>query len=176
MSASYYAGIGSRETPSDVLCAMKMLASDLEARGFILRSGHAPGADRAFESGLSKSAPAQIFLPWRAFEGSDSPLFHLDEIALASVDRYHPTPHRLSQAARCLMARNWYQVMGPSGEPQSAFIICWTKGGKVVGGTGQALRIALDKKIPIYNLALTEHREKLQLLLETLPLKIGRTP
>ena len=32
------------------------------------------------------------------------------------------------------------------------FVICWTKNGKDIGGTGLTLRIAIENKIPIFNL------------------------
>jgi len=50
------------------------------------------------------------------------------------------------------MARNFRQVIGRDNESNSEFVICWTKEGKPVGGTGQALRIASDHNIPIYNM------------------------
>jgi len=34
------------------------------------------------------------------------------------------------------------------------FIVCWTKSGKVTGGTGQALRIAKYYDIKVYNMGL----------------------
>lgn len=34
----------------------------------------------------------------------------------------------------------------------SSFVVCWTSDGKDSGGTGQALRIARDRNIPVYNL------------------------
>lgn len=40
-----YAGIGARLTPADVLARMRLIACDLEARGYVLRSGAAAGAD-----------------------------------------------------------------------------------------------------------------------------------
>ena len=58
------------------------------------------------------------------------------------------------------MARNAMQVLGPNLDDPSAFIVCWTpdasdgsKTSPKTGGTGQALRIAHEYKIPVYNLA-----------------------
>jgi hypothetical protein len=51
----YYAGIGSRETPSDVCSQMTELAKQLDAENWILRSGGAKGADSAFENGAINS-------------------------------------------------------------------------------------------------------------------------
>jgi len=47
----YYAGIGSRSTPDNVLGIMEKLGIVLAKKGFILRSGGADGADKAFEKG-----------------------------------------------------------------------------------------------------------------------------
>ena len=45
----YYTGIGSRETPKDIMQLMSKLAYKLASEGYILRSGAAQGADTAFE-------------------------------------------------------------------------------------------------------------------------------
>ncbi|WP_048710246.1 hypothetical protein [Microvirga massiliensis] len=70
-----YGGIGSRETPADVCSDMTRIATALEARGFRLRSGGAGGADLAFENGTSKPDQREIYIPWKGFNGSDSPYF-----------------------------------------------------------------------------------------------------
>jgi hypothetical protein len=43
----YYAGIGSRETPTQMLKDMTTFATLLRLGGYTLRSGAAPGADAA---------------------------------------------------------------------------------------------------------------------------------
>lgn len=45
----YYTGVGSRETPEEILKVMEDLAFNLRETGWILRSGGAEGADTAFE-------------------------------------------------------------------------------------------------------------------------------
>ena len=50
------------------------------------------------------------------------------------------------------MARNMHQVLGLTLDVPTDFIVCWTPDGKASGGTGQALRVAKDFSIPIYNL------------------------
>lgn len=48
----YYAGVGSRETPQDVLKIMWKIGRYLALNGYTLRSGGgAKGADTAFENG-----------------------------------------------------------------------------------------------------------------------------
>ena len=50
------------------------------------------------------------------------------------------------------MSRNSYQVLGDSLDNPSSFLVCWTSDGKMSGGTAQAMRIATDFRVPIYNL------------------------
>jgi hypothetical protein len=155
-----YAGIGSRETPSEVQNVMRALASKMERDNWLLRSGGARGADDAFEAGVSNPAHRAIFLPGRGFNGRvagpggyyDSTRLPGWQQALETVNRYHPAPGRLSEFARNLMARNAMQVMGPNLDRPADRIVAWTPGGAVIGGTGQALRMASDLGIEIRNL------------------------
>jgi hypothetical protein len=77
------------------------------------------------------------------------------------VDKYHPAPEKLREFARRLMARNAYQILSTTLKDPVDFVVCWTKAGKLVGGTAQALKIAMDWNIPIYNLANFEDMKKL---------------
>jgi hypothetical protein len=69
----FYTGIGARRTPPEVLALMTRAAFALLKRGYVLRSGHAIGADSAFERGAGEGK--QIFLPAPGWRGSASP-FH----------------------------------------------------------------------------------------------------
>lgn len=148
-----YAGIGSRETPPPVLKKMTVIASYLYQQGYILRSGGAKGADTAFEKGASSTIYTEIYLPWKEFNNHQSELFVVNEKALALAEKYHPAWASLSRNGKYLIARNGYQVLGKNLNDPVDFIVCWTPGGKLVGGTAQALRIARDYKIPVFNLA-----------------------
>jgi hypothetical protein len=66
--------------------------------------------------------------------------------------KYHPAWNNLSHAAKKLMTRNTFQILGYDLNTPVSFVVCWTLGGKIQGGTGQALRIAKDMNIPIFNL------------------------
>ena len=48
----YYTGVGSRETPPEVISVMEDAAFRLAGLGFTLRSGKAEGADAAFQRGM----------------------------------------------------------------------------------------------------------------------------
>lgn len=146
----YYTGIGSRNTPEEVQREFVCIAKFLAMHGLTLRSGGAKGADSAFEIGCNiVKGNKEIYLPWRGFENSTSDLIVTQEKAFLIAEMYHPYWSRLSPGVRKLQARNSHQVLGKDLETPSDLVICYTPNGSGKGGTGQALRIAKDKNIPI---------------------------
>lgn len=146
---SYYAGIGSRETPPDILRLMTQAAKVLAEKGWILRSGGAIGADRAFESGAGRSK--------EIFYAKDC-----TEEAMTMASRHHPAWGRCSAYARQLHGRNCQILMGRdvnNGIPVK-FVLCWTKDGRDTGGTGQAIRVSWAYDIKVYNLYYKEVRDR----------------
>ena len=165
-----YAGIGSRETPPDVLSDMRAIARQLATKGWTLRSGAADGADRAFEEGALDAAQTpyrgaprpEVYLPWPSFNEDNRAMigtrYYITEPqpeAFAIARQHHPAWHRCTGAAKSLHARNVHQILGPDVTRPilSRFVICWTKGGEGGGGTGQALRIAKHYGVPCFDLA-----------------------
>lgn len=172
-----YAGVGSRETPPEVLQVMTRFARHMESRGYILRSGGAPGADTAFEDGASESM-REIYLPWPGFNGRSSRLERPSTAAVKLGMRYHPMLAKLPpdwetsasfkdeqrkkiRTLTKLMGRNCHQVLGSSLSDKVSFLVCWTqdaadgvriKTSDKTGGTGQAIRIAADHEVRVYNL------------------------
>ena len=146
-----YAGIGSRETPEGICLLMGDIAAYLGKKGFMLRSGDAVGADRSFEFGAScgKNYPTEIF------EAKDC-----TEKAMELSSKFHPNWNACSPYAKKLHGRNAMILLGKELNKNADFIVCWTKDGAVVGGTGQALRMAKHYKIPIFNLFFNEVRSK----------------
>ena len=151
-SKACYTGIGSRETPFDICKLMTRIAVFLGRRGYVLRSGGAVGADAAFEAGVSDSSLKEVYLPWRGFNQRHSQYEGVDLKALQMAESFHPAWDRLSTGAKELHARNCYQVLGRGLDDPSAFVVCWTKSGKMAGGTAQALRIARHYGISVLNL------------------------
>lgn len=146
----YYAGIGSRKTPKWCLDLFVELGKRFAEEGCILRSGHADGADKAFEKGCDLvNGEKEIYLPWRGFESSDSPFIVRNPKAFEMAKYYHPNWFNLNQGAQKLHARNTHQILGNDLDTPSDFVICWTEGGKGSGGTGQAIRMAKNYKIPV---------------------------
>ena len=147
----YYSGIGSRSTPPEILDKMRDIAKYLAGKEYTLRSGGADGADEAFEFGCDLvDSDKQIFLPWKNFNGNPSPLL-FSKINWDLAEKFHPKWDNLSLPVRQLIARNSAQILGLAHDEPSKFVLCWTEGGKMVGGTSQALRIAKDYNIPIFN-------------------------
>jgi hypothetical protein len=155
---NYYTGIGSRQTPPEILSVMTDIARFLAETGYVLRSGGASGADTAFESGVLYIDKKEIYLPWKGFNGNKSTLYEVSDEAMDIAAKFHPVWDKLSQGARRLMGRNCYQVLGVDLYVPSDFVLCWTKGGKEVGGTALAMRLAKEFGVPVYNLFFEKHR------------------
>lgn len=177
-----YTGIGARKTPCPILNAMVQVGEYMYNAGHTLRSGGAQGADRAFEIGADysfgrkrnsrnlcklKDPPElkEIYLPIKDWQGNISPLYTVSHEAMIIASKYHPRWDPLPTFVKLLMGRNSYQLLGLNLKTPTDFIVCWTPGGKVVGGTGQALRMAAAYGIPIFNLGsapLEEMNERIQ--------------
>jgi len=165
----YYTGVGSRETPGDILNLMRDFGEAFAKRGWVLRSGAADGADQAFEEGAKRDRMTahnmEIYLPWPKFNGHGSTLHlvHGDSHGRAAeiAASVHPRWNKLSPAVRNLHMRNVYQVLGRDLATPSMFLVCWTPDGceskaertEFTGGTGTAIELAYNYHVPIFNLA-----------------------
>jgi len=165
----YFAGIGSRETPPGIEPMIEETCKILSKFGYILRSGGAPGADSMFEKYFT--GDKEIYLPWKNFNNNSSELYigsipyDLIEESTTLAKKYHPNWSQLSDGAKKMMIRNSFQVLGYDLNTPVEFVVCWTVGGKIQGGTGQALRMSKDLNIPIFNLYNKDclHKIKLQI-------------
>lgn len=149
-----YAGIGSRRTPLEILKLMEDFACAVGPYT-VMRSGGAPGADDAFEFGATLGyGEREIYLPWKGFNNrTDAKLYEPTPEAMAIAEYYHPRWESLSQGGKKLHGRNTHQVLGANCDTLANLIVCWTPEAKGGGGTGQALRIAKDRNIEIWDLA-----------------------
>lgn len=178
-----YAGIGRRSLPDDIRNFMTRFAYVSAAKGYMLRSGGAAGADDAFEQGaryyakeqgLPLSDVMQIFLPYSSFNGRSafndgyhnySDFLQTDALrarVMQLVDGIHPAPHKLKRA-RPMMERNCMQILGPDLVSPSEFVICWTHDGDAnTGGTGFAKKLALRHDIRIVELLCEDQRAEIE--------------
>lgn len=167
-----YAGIGSRQTPPDVLDYMRNIAGRLAARGYLLRSGAADGADFAFEAGCKAAqGQAEIWLPWQGFNHHADTGFCPTEAHTRMAETVHPAWDRLSRGPKALHSMNVGQILGADLDTPVSFVLCWTPDGceseatrtRDTGGTGTAIVLASRRGIPVFNLANADAKERLAL-------------
>ena len=162
----WYTGIGSRRVPSDIALRMENFAIEFAAKDYTLRSGGANGSDVAFERGCDRQhGKKEIYLPWKGFNGSDSDLYDCYGNMHTTMAKlvYGPRWSEISDAVKKLMTRNTAQVVGLNDldVAYSSFVVCWTPDGcetaktrkRDTGGTGQAIALADELGIPVFNMA-----------------------
>jgi hypothetical protein len=156
-----YAGIGSRQITDEERHKIKVIAKKLADAGFIVYSGNAEGSDVSFQEG--SEGKCVLLLPWKGFnkhvydvnKSIDQFEVGKSDEGQATIEKYHPSPKSLTYGGRLMMARNWHQIVGWEQYPQVEFVICCANrdnSGKILGGTGQACRIAEEKGISVFNI------------------------
>ena len=185
MTSNSYTGVGSRETPNDILILMRRIGYVMAMKGVALRTGEADGADHAFYKGVVDandihgvkfknevfvaSAPKEYHYVndvVNIFSGdSSSPIDELRNIA----ERIRGSWDDLSYFGAMCHIRNVAQVLGVDGNSPSRGLICWAKPVNpiqvteekmqyVEGETNTAYCTAILHNIPVYNLHELEHR------------------
>jgi hypothetical protein len=154
MQQKHYAGIGSRKTPLEVQDVMCELGKELATHNFILRSGHAVGADQAFERGC-KVAKGR----YEYWHPDDSFTLHEWAIQRASKVCWEYPYNKMKPYTQRIITRNMYQIFGDNKTNlfPVKFVIYWCEGdplseGRLAGGTRYAVRAAEQENIPTYNL------------------------
>lgn len=189
-----YAGIGSRETPKEILELMTKAAAWLEGKGYTLRSGAAAGADTAFENGVESKK--QIFKGFDKVGQKEIAIAHelypdlqgaMDRArtkkiekklkAGASQEEAEKAGERSAWAIQNLMARNTNQIFGAKLDTPVDFVLFYAEENpknklRPKGGTGQAVEMARRKGIPTINMASADWRKQLTATLEA---KKGKT-
>ncbi len=148
MGNPYYAGIGSRKTPKNILAMMTAIAIGKRSNDCILRSGGADGADTAFEEGAGDQK--EIYLATTADTPTHFGPPSYDAIELSA--KYHPAWSKCSPFTKLLHGRNAHIILGRDLKTPVNIVICWTEGGKGGGGTGQGIRIANGYGIEVRDL------------------------
>lgn len=163
------AGIGSRYTPRHICNEMIKIGKWCRENKYYVTSGHAQGADYAFELGAKEYC--LVYLPFKNFNVNlpivgRAIIVDKDNKLDTITDKYHPNPKILNPVSRKLMNRNACQVLGRQLNQPVNFIVCWTDG---TGGTQQALRIAIDYNIPILNMNDVEYNTAEKVINKIIP-------
>ncbi len=154
----YYAGIGARKADEQALGLAEMYGSFLAKNGYILRSGGAKGMDTAFEKG-HHNQQKEIILPWKSFNNNASTYYTIMPKAYAIAQSLHPNWDACSLGVKKLFARSVHQIMGIKLNKPVEFVLCWTPGGKTVGGTAIGIQLAKKEGIPVFNIFSNAQRE-----------------
>lgn len=156
------AGIGSRQSPENICAEMTKIGAWCLENEIVVRSGHADGADEAFERGVQEWGV--IFLPWASFNmpalGKDGGFvtraaymtYKHDPATEEIARKHHPKYDFLKRGVKAMMCRNVWQVLDCDLQSPVNVVVCYNEGGFISGGTSQAMRIAKDHNIPIYNM------------------------
>ncbi|MBO9428389.1 hypothetical protein [Sulfitobacter sp. R18_1] len=152
-----YAGIGSRDLPSHIFDIMVLIGRMMAEDGWTLRSGHAKGADIAFEMGCDEAGGRkEIFLPKKGFNGSKAEFTPLGQEYYELAGRYYdidqgdapwprasdnPKWRHLPDWSTMFHARNTQQIFGKNLDSRTDTVVCYTPEGKWKGGTAMALRL-----------------------------------
>lgn len=159
-------GVGSRQTPPIILALMNKIAMSFSQKGLILRSGGALGADSAFEDYWNGTK--EIYLPWNGYNGKKGIVPAIDSRHKALASGAHPAWDRCSEGAKKMHSRNVCQVLGQDLNTPANLLVCWTKDGGPTGGTGVAIRLAMQHDIPVYNLYNSDAIRELRALFKTI--------
>jgi hypothetical protein len=151
--------------------------------------GAATACEAGALAGLRAGAPGglTVYLPWPTFgrgqraylalgtRGEGLRVAVLGEprpAAFALAARHHPAWARLALGDRARHARTVHLLLGPGLDAPAAFVLCWTADGALgtraapgadaTEGTGQALRLAAARGIPVLNVARPDHRVRVE--------------
>lgn len=179
MAKRYYAGIGSRKLPADIIDLIKEIGWRMAKKGYILRSGAADGADKAFEYGCERGGGyGDIYLPWRRFKNRENskylpkmdyklPVEGQMEYSRNKMIQSGIIPHwdEMNEASQKFHSRNVNQVEGEFDEPDVHVVIYYAPTdwmtGEPTGGTRTAVMLARSKGIPTYNLYDVEEKQQI---------------
>lgn len=170
--SKFYVGAGSSDTPADALAMMSQVARVMSSKGITLRCSEQSEADRAFIGGSQGR-----FLSYVPQHPIDESLDQVDAVytpyspwAIASetMPASGSATFARSLDARFLMLpeaeRRWEVVAnsliyGLDRESLAKMLICWASPDDHVN---RYIRKAVKASVPVYNLALNEHRETVQ--------------
>lgn len=173
----YYTGVGSRETPKEILGLMREYSKVMALLGWSFRSGGANGADSAFSDGWwdardidKEIQEGEIYLPWDGFNDfmpsdpccilvTDKRIIQKAQEILKTI---HPAYDKLTRGPLALHTRNVYRVLGKDLQTPSKGLVGYAKldkHGVDRQGPGTAIKIAEKYGVKTRNLVKDEDRK-----------------
>ena len=177
----YYTGIGSRDTPENILKFMELVGEAMATLKYIGRSGGANGADKAFWDGFNTcdklDKKFECYLPWNNFNGLENSMKHvIDTTRLKNYNEakeimktIHPSKGNMSRGPTAMHTRNMYQVLGLDLQTPSCVLFCYAKPdnkGSIQGGTRSAYELAKRHGIKCYNFYFQSSIDEVEKLLK----------
>lgn len=150
--------IGSRTTPENICSEMIKIGNWIRDNGHWCRSGHAPGADIAFEHGATWAC--DVYLPWWGFNFEQALLTGEPKLMFENgipltvqtiARKIRPSFNGYSSGVQKLLARNVYQVLGSKLDKPSDLVIAYYDPSKS-GGTEFTVTLAKSCNIPVVNM------------------------
>jgi len=167
----WFTGVGATDITEDEQRLCSKIAYVLcSFGGYALRSGKAPGADQAFQRGMERAesvpgyvpADHEIYLPWEQFEShakvsNKYDIWELEELkeTMRIASETHPAYQNLKPGQLAFHHRNIHQTLGRRLDQPSDFVLYCAKDGKdglPEGGTRTAVKVAVDRGIPVFNM------------------------
>lgn len=146
--------VGRRDLRCSEALYLESVGLALIENGHSITSGNAPGSDQTFALGASylDASRVELYLPWSSFEKrailEGNVLHQVEEATQEHRDlarKSHPTWDRLPSTVRPLMVRNAMIVKS------SAVVLSFPNMMKPgLGGTGHAMRCALELGVPVW--------------------------
>lgn len=185
MSRPTYAGIGSRDTPEEVLSIQFRLGRALCDAGWHGMSGECHGSDMMYHEGARQSPRYKevgftAIIPWEGFEGCQyNPEDGIIDLRHTKVSKRamwlgigaRGTDAGLKKGGILLHTRNALQILGLDLKHPVRFVSCWAKPlgkqGHVQGGTGTAVALAIHMGIPVINLYTEEGLKRAMAFLDS---------
>jgi hypothetical protein len=137
-----YAGFGSREPDERGLRSIARVATTFAAAGMVVRSAHAKGCDRAFETAHAPEA--------REIITNKTPIVPQ---AYAIAEAHHGAWHLCDQRTRDIHARNVMIFLGPTLGAPIHMAVLWSPASiEDFGGSALGMRICRTYGAPCFNI------------------------
>lgn len=148
--SKWVACIGNRDLGQKQINLIVEWARKLAKKGYWLRSGGARGADRLFET-------SAVWTKKEIFRPEDA-----NEAAVQMARAHHPNFDGATQYVKKLLARNAQIIFGRDLDDPVEFVVTYSRNGFLKGGSAHSMRMARDKKIPVFNLHIPEDIKALE--------------